>query len=92
MVLVRVAFVVRLGRKTPKVLHVCSILIQVGQGNCIFLADLPIELSFQGRPLIVREGQGEEGFGLTNKLVYIALSSNLQDGDKSHTAVSVAPI
>lgn len=52
-------------------------LIQVGQRDCVLLTDWPVKLSLQSWTLIVREGQREQGFRLTHKLVHVTLTSHL---------------
>lgn len=76
--LICVAFAVRLRREAAKVRQVSGVLIQVRQRHRVLLADLPVKLCLQSWPLIIGEGQREQGFGLTHKLVHVALSSHLQ--------------
>lgn len=78
--LVHVAFGVGLGAHVLGGLF-CGVghsLIQVGQGHCVLLVDVALELGLQAGPLIVGEGQGDEGLGLTHKLVNIALPCHLE--------------
>lgn len=76
--LVCIAFAVKLWREAPKVWQISSILIQMRKRHCVLLTDLPVKLCLQIWPLIIREGQREQGFRLTHKLVHVALSSHLQ--------------
>lgn len=76
--LVRVAFAVKLWREVPKVRQISGILIQVRKRDCVLLTDLPVKLCLQRWPLVIGEGQGEQGFGLTHKLVHVAFSGHLR--------------
>lgn len=78
--LVHVAFGVGLGAHVLGGLFrgVGHSLIQVGQGHCVLLVDVALELGLQAGPLIVGEGQGDEGLRLTHKLVNIALPCHLE--------------
>lgn len=52
--------------------------IIVGERNCVILRDLhAIWVGFQARPLVIREGHGEECFWVTNKLVHVPLTCDL---------------
>lgn len=78
--LVHVAFGVGLGAHVLGGLfrRVGHSLIQVGQGNGVLLVDVALKLGLKARPLIVREGQGDEGLWLTHKLVNVALPCHLE--------------
>lgn len=91
-VLVRVAFAVMLGREAPKVWQVSGILIHVRKRHRVLLTDLPVKLCLQSWPLIIREGQREQGFRLTHKLVHVALSSHLQGTYKRDAAGTLAAL
>lgn len=54
-------------------------LVQVGQGHRVLLVDVALKLGLQAGPLIVGEGQRDEGLGLTHKLVNVALPGHLDD-------------
>lgn len=75
--LVHVAFGVGLGAHVLGGLFRGVGLIQMGQGHRVLLVDVALELGLQAGPLIVGEGQGDEGLGLTDKLVNIALTCHL---------------
>lgn len=77
--LVRVAFAVKLWGEAAKVRQVSGIVIQVEKRHRVLLADLPVELCLQRRPLVVGEGQREQGFGFTHKLVHVALAGHLRE-------------
>lgn len=78
--LVHVAFGVGLGAHVLRGLFrgVGDALVQVGQRHRVLLVDVALELGLQAGPLIVGEGQRDEGLGLANKLVNIALACHLQ--------------
>lgn len=78
--LVHVAFGVGLGAHVLGGLfrRVGHSLIQVGQGNGVLFVDVALKLGLQAGPLIVREGQGDEGLWLTHKLVNVALPRHLE--------------
>lgn len=50
----------------------------MGQGHGVLLVDVALELGLQAGPLIVGEGQRDEGLGLTHELVNVALPRHLQ--------------
>lgn len=91
-VLVRVAFAVKLWREAPEVWQISSVLIQVRKGHRVLLTDLPVKLRLQCWPLIIREGQREQGFRLTHKLVHVALSSHLQGRYETNAAGAEAAL
>lgn len=63
-------------------LDVCHALIKVWQWNSVFLIDLPLNICFQYRPLIVWKCHWEQCLWVTYKLVDISLPSNLQPYDR----------
>ena len=78
--LVHVAFGIGLGSRVGRGLFggVGHPLVQVGQGHGVLLVDVALKLRLQAGPLIVREGQGDEGLRLADKLVNIALPCHLE--------------
>lgn len=78
--LVHVAFGVGLGAHVLGGLFrgVGDSLVQVGQRHRVLLVDVALELGLQARPLIVGEGQRDEGLGLAHKLVNVALPRHLR--------------
>lgn len=78
--LVHVAFGVGLGAHVLGGLFggVGHPLVQVGKRHRVLLVDVALELGLQAGPLIVGEGQRDEGLGLTHKLVNVALSCHLE--------------
>lgn len=78
--LVHVAFGVGLGAHVLGGLFggVGHPLVQVGKRHRVLLVDVALELGLQAGPLIVGEGQRDEGLGLTHKLVNVALPCHLE--------------
>lgn len=91
-VLVWIAFAVKLWREAPKVRQISGILIQVRKRHCVLLTDLPVKLCLQSWPLVIREGQREQGFRLTHKLVHVALSSHLRGRYETNAAGTQAAL
>lgn len=81
--LVHVAFGVGLGAHVLGGLfwRVGYPLIQVGQWYGVLLVDVALKLGLQVGPLIVGEGQGDEGLRLTHELVNVALPRHLGGED-----------
>lgn len=91
--LVHVAFGVGLGAHVLGSLfrRVGHSLVQVRQRHGVLLVDVALELGLQAGPLIVGEGQGDEGLGLAHELVNVALPCHLQREGRgfSHVRTSV---
>lgn len=50
----------------------------MGQGHGVLLVDVALKLGLQAGPLIVGEGQRDEGLGLTHEFVNVALPRHLE--------------
>lgn len=76
--LVRISTFVAEGRsRASEFWEVGRTLVQVGQRDCVLLADWPVKLSLQSWTLIIWEGQREQGLRLAHKLVHVAFASHL---------------
>lgn len=64
----------------PTIHNIGSALIIVGQGQGVVVQSWEtIGISFQGGPLIVGKGHGEESLRVAHKLVHVPLTGNLGD-------------
>lgn len=62
--------------------EVSRVVFKVCQWQGILLVEVALRLCFQERALVVREGHGEKGIRVTNKLVDISLPGHLRE--KTH--------
>lgn len=56
--------------------------VQMRQWHRVFLIDISLKLGLHGRPLIVRECQGDQSLRLTYEFVNIALARHLNTRTK----------
>lgn len=57
--------------------EVSRVVFEVGQWQGVLLAEVALGLGFQERTLVVGEGHGEKGIGVTDKLVDVSLPGHL---------------
>lgn len=80
--LINVALAVGVRLAVGSLLYVCHVFVKVRQRHRVLLVDLPLHVSLQHRPLIVRKRHGEQGLGVTHELVDISLAGHLEkDGE-----------